>query len=112
VEITTITEARLLPALAGDFNHDLSVGPADFVLWRGSLGQSGIGLAADGNGDGVVDAADYDVWRENFGASLAGGAIGNAVVPEPTSIVLTPLGALAALLGCRHVLGFRPRRRR
>jgi T5SS/PEP-CTERM-associated repeat protein len=76
----------------GDYNHNGFVDAADYVVWRDTLGQMGIGLAADGNHNGSVDAGDYDVWRANFGkpAIGAGAAAGrsSSVVPEPLSIAL------------------------
>jgi hypothetical protein len=76
----------------GDYNQNGFVDAADYVVWRDTLGQMGIGLAADGNADGQIDAGDYDVWRGNFGkpAIGAGAAVGWAsnVVAEPVSITL------------------------
>ncbi len=54
------------PALPGDYNLDHTVNAADYVLWRNSLGQTGLQpySGADGNGDGKITADDYDVWRK------------------------------------------------
>ena len=49
--------------LPGDFNQDGVVDAADYVLWRDTKGQTGLGLPADGNGDQVVDQNDYNLWR-------------------------------------------------
>ncbi len=83
----------------GDYNGDGLVDAADYTVWRDTLGATGVGLAADGDGDGTVNAADYTLWRSNFGnnynaASLGG--VGSGAVPEPTSLALVVLGALAA----------------
>lgn len=75
--------------LAGDYNANGRVDTADFVVWRNTVGATGILLAADGNGDGVVNQADYQLWRENFGITAPGAAGGSiATVPEPATIVL------------------------
>jgi hypothetical protein len=73
----------VVPALAGDYNANGIVDAADYIVWRKTLGQNGIGLAADGSGNAVVDQADYTVWRGNFGAVLGSGAGIGATVPEP-----------------------------
>jgi hypothetical protein len=77
----------VVPALAGDYNANGVVDAADYIVWRKTLGQNGIGLAADGNGDTVVDQADFTVWRSNFGAVLGSGAGVAVNVPEPESLL-------------------------
>jgi hypothetical protein len=77
--------------LAGDYDVDGDVDPADYIRWRATFGNSvGVpGHNADGNGNGVVDAADYVVWRDNLGTSLFTPlGLGGSVVPEPASGVL------------------------
>src|SRR5262245_39090086 len=59
--------------LSGDYNGDQRVDAADYVVWRESVGQSGIGLPADGSGNGTVDDSDFAVWRNNFGAGAGSG---------------------------------------
>lgn len=91
----------LFRALQPDYNGDLVIDAADYVVWRDTLGQAGVGLAADGDGDGQVDQTDYNLLRERFGASaesvsmLLVTADGNEVaVPEPNSLLLVG-GAVA-----------------
>jgi hypothetical protein len=55
---------------AVDFNQDLAVDAADYVLWRKSVGSS-IDLRADANGDGAIDLSDYGLWRANFGIGIS-----------------------------------------
>jgi hypothetical protein len=76
------------PALPGDYNRNNEVDAADFVLWRQTLGQNGVGpfTGADGNGDSVIDQDDYEVWQANFGKSLQQPAIAiaaSAMVDDP-----------------------------
>jgi T5SS/PEP-CTERM-associated repeat protein len=83
----------------GDYNQNGFVDAADYVVWRDTLGQMGMGLAADGNHNGSIDAGDFDVWRGNFGKPAVGsGTAANFppdespgaefAVPEPVSITL------------------------
>jgi hypothetical protein len=79
--------------LVGDYNGDGLVDARDYILWRKSAGQSGVGLAADGNHDGVVDETDYSLWRSHFGdlevagaGFAASGAFKN--IPEPSGSLL------------------------
>jgi hypothetical protein len=62
------------PALPGDYNHNNVVDAADFVLWRKTLGATGVSAfsGADGDGDTTIDQDDYDVWRGHFGQTGAG----------------------------------------
>jgi hypothetical protein len=94
-ELTTITDARLIAALPGDYNQDDTVGAADYVVWRDMLGQMGPGLAADGNGNNQIDSGDYDIWWSHFGqtAGSGSGAFANAAVPEPMTMVLLMFAA-------------------
>jgi len=75
--------------LSGDYNGDGEVDAADYVVWRRTLGQSGISLQADGSGNGSVGPEDYDVWRDDFGISVLPAAATMTVysVPEPTTAV-------------------------
>jgi hypothetical protein len=90
--------------LPGDYNDDHKVDSADYVVWRHSLGLSGIGLPADGSGpagvpDDLVDAFDYAYWRANLGRSSDRGPSGASIasaVPEPTITMLCVVGALSA----------------
>ncbi len=55
----------------GDYNHNNTVDAADYVVWRKTLGQTGVGLPANGDNSGasenIIDQADYIPWRANYG---------------------------------------------
>jgi serralysin len=83
----SLMAARLL--LPGDYNADGNVDSADYVVWRKSLAETGLGLAADVNQDSIVDGADYGAWRRNFGLIAAGG--NSPGVPEPAALQLAAI---------------------
>lgn len=108
------------PALPGDYDGSGVVDMGDYVVWRVSLGTSGVPqyTGADGSGNGAVDAADLAVWRANFGkhapsassASSANSAGENraeaAVSLASVSTALVDRGATA---DSRHDPARRPR---
>ncbi|MCI0332091.1 MAG: dockerin type I repeat-containing protein, partial [Planctomycetes bacterium] len=103
---------------AGDFNHDGVIDAADYVAWRKGLATESTPIpyatwranftqaaaSADFNRDGVIDAADYVMWRKtrqaaatrtdysvwwsHFEFAPGGGAISNAAVPEPSTMLM------------------------
>jgi endoglucanase len=110
VNPTAEQEAAALPYLlpymapefvapAGDFNQDDVVDDRDLILWRMSLGRSGLDLAADGDDDGDVDGNDFLVWQQTLGATTLGPVAPTASVPEPGAVVLA---AMALTLGWRR----------
>lgn len=74
-------------AAVGDYNFDGRIDAADYVIWRATLDQSGLGLAADGNVNDLIDVGDYTIWRSQFGTAATGVAAGSAV-PEPFLLIL------------------------
>jgi hypothetical protein len=87
--------------LTGDFNGDMVVDAADYVVWRDHLGATDESTIS-GNGDGMngVDQADYDLWKANFGTSLpASGRGANVSVPEPAMGFLLSFSAALAFDG-------------
>lgn len=88
--------------LAGDYNGDLVVDSADYIVWRGSLDESVAAFSgADGDGDGLIGPSDYDVWRANFGQSAtgSGAAIAAAAIPEPAFVITSLVGLGVICLG-------------
>jgi hypothetical protein len=79
--------------LAGDYNEDGAVDAADYVVWRKNPDAFG------------GDPAGYNTWRTNFGTTAGGGAgtsTGRSTtVPEPASILLAFMAAIAVTAFCR-----------
>lgn len=94
----------LIPTLSGDYNANGTVDAADYVLYRKTLGQSGIGLSADGNDTNSIEPGDFGVWRSRFGITSAAGSssAASATVPEPASILVFGLMAAAGSLTFRR----------
>ncbi|WP_442481923.1 beta strand repeat-containing protein [Aeoliella sp. SH292] len=79
--------------LNGDFNGDGIVNLADYTVWRDNLGATEDDLLSGNGTGGVIDADDYALWKTNFGATSGAGAlgginVGQATVPEPSSVLL------------------------
>ncbi len=86
-----VFRVRFAPAGNGDFNGDGFVNGADFIVWRKTLGATGLlpYSGADGDGDGSIDQNDYDVWRAHFGEMLSSPSTGSGVsnVTESTALL-------------------------
>jgi hypothetical protein len=74
-------------AVPGDYNRNGAVDAADYVLWR-KFNNTATTLPNDSTPG--TDASDYAVWRAHFGqmAGSGSGAVANATVPEPATVVL------------------------
>jgi hypothetical protein len=81
----------------GDYNANGTVDAADYIVWRKTNGQTGVGLAADGNADNEITSADLAEWKARFGATLAGGFAAGAMVPEPANLVPFVVGAFTMI---------------
>jgi hypothetical protein len=67
--LVTVTSNNEVPvALAGDYNNNGTVGAADYIVWRKSLGSSV--LLPNDTTPGSVTQLDYNVWRANFGRTV------------------------------------------
>jgi endo-1,4-beta-D-glucanase Y len=84
------------PPKPGDFDGDGTVGAADLLKWRQSVG---VNAGADADGDGDSDGADFLAWQRNLGGAAIQPQANPA--PEPCSAAMVLL-AIAA-----HALGFR-----
>ncbi len=86
------------PSVPGDTNSDGDVDLVDLNNVRNNFGATGApGLPGDAIPfDGIVDLADLNAVRNNFGA------VGAQAVPEPSTIVMNALGALAIVAFCRR----------
>ncbi len=83
VDIGAFEVQSLAPELPGDYNLDLLVTAADYVLWRKTMGSNvPIYDGADGNGSGQIDPGDYTVWTENFGEAALSGAAARAFTSD------------------------------
>lgn len=83
-EAWTVDRAnQLAPDFAADFDGDLDVDGADFVIWQRNLGGAGGARHAlgDADRDHATTAADLLAWRSEFGSSLATFAGAGALTP-------------------------------
>ena len=78
------------PVLPGDYNRNGRVDAADYVLWRKTLGVTGLTAysGADGSGNGSVGQEDYGVWRAHFGETLPPPVAGSGVSSATASVAL------------------------
>jgi hypothetical protein len=74
----TYTGGTAAPEVSGDHNEDGFVDAADYVAWR----------KTEGTQDG------YDAFTKQFGETISGSG-GSGGVPEPSSLILCLVGAVA-----------------
>lgn len=81
---------------AADFDEDGDVDNADLAAWRNGYGTNGSAehYHGDADGDSDVDGDDFLVWQKQFGNGVPA-TTAVAAVPEPTTILLATLAALA-----------------
>lgn len=103
----------LAPDFAADFDGDLDVDGADFLVWQQHLGIAADARLSQGDadGDGAVTAADLALWSDQFGLNLqtypgaasaaASGAA--APVPEPSSLALAAIVVTIAATARRRL---------
>ena len=88
-------EVGITAQFPGDANGDGVTDGSDFNVWNENKFQAGTDFStADFNGDGVTDGSDFNIWNEN---KFTDWNNPNAVVPEPSSIVL--LAGVLVVLG-------------
>jgi hypothetical protein len=99
-DISAANGAIAGPGVPGDYNGDLVVGAADYVVWRNSYGGPGSALLnRNPTNSGSVNDNDYTYWRSRFGKTSASSVTTTAMAaPEPTSMILTILPGMAAAL--------------
>jgi predicted outer membrane repeat protein len=94
IDIGAVEMSATGPALLGDYNLNLAVDAADYVLWRKTNGTSVTPAysGADGDGNSVVNSDDYTFWRSHFGntppgaGSAAQGLNGEATGSESAAV--------------------------
>ena len=65
---SNVNLGNLPPTTAGDYNRNLTVDAADFVMWRKTLSLTVVpSTGADGDSNGKIEQPDYGVWRNHFG---------------------------------------------
>jgi len=94
------TDTLAMLTLAGDADLTGSVTLDDYNTWKTFYGSTGATWEMgdfDYSGDVTLD--DYNIWKSYYGQSLPGApALGApSAVPEPTTLVLLGLGAMALL---------------
>jgi hypothetical protein len=103
-------EDALAPSFSADFDGDLDVDGADFLVWQRNLGATNaLQINGDANRDRAIDGADLAVWRDEAGTNLASfpGAQSSAGiaanVPEPGGGVMALLSVIGAIVAARSV---------
>jgi hypothetical protein len=86
--------------LPGDYNRDLRVDAADYIVYRDTLGST-TDLRADGNANQYIDLEDYDAWRANFGKVQSLPPIDDLILAKEAT------AASAVLLENRSTMGDR-----
>jgi len=90
-----------------DFDGDLDVDGADFLIWQKGLGLGGQvdNSNGDADGNGIVEHADLLEWEGQYGIGTLS-ASGNAAsaVPEPLTSSLLALALATTILGSRKRL--------
>jgi hypothetical protein len=98
-----------LASLPWDYNGDGKVSAADYTVWRDTLGST-TDLRADGNNGKLVEEDDYLFWIGRYGLTVGSFGAGSGadfastslVVPEPSSLFFTVVGAMLVCMSRRH----------
>lgn len=84
-----------------DFNNDLVVDGADFLIWQAYCGGAGSPATGDATGDGQVTGADFDQWAAKFGGPPAVAA--SVTAPEPETFIAALMALSAGLARRRRI---------
>jgi hypothetical protein len=89
------THIYMMFGLLGDVNGDFVVDAADYIILKQNFGMTDAGWSdGDFNLNGTVDWDDLQLLMANFGTRSIGGA---PAIPEPATLGLLAIGALAIL---------------
>ena len=88
---------RTLSGMHGNADGDGDVDGMDFLAWQRGYGvpSGGIALAGDLSGQGAADSFDLWLWETPLRATSGLGGLAAGQVPEPASLCLGVLSALA-----------------
>ena len=88
---------QILTPYSADFDGDGDVDGDDFLIWQSAFGSNTDG---DADNDGDTDGDDFLIWQSEFGSGVGS----NAGVPEPASVALLSLLAVACIASRRRLL--------
>jgi hypothetical protein len=83
--------------LLGDYDNDGFVDAGDYVLWR-----KGGQLQNESETIGSNTPEDYTYWRAHFGPAAGSGSSFSSAIPEPSSLLISLVGAVAISAGQRR----------
>jgi len=92
--IATIFNETPVPSTP-DFDSDLDVDGADFLIWQRGFGTGTTFGSGDANGSMTVDGTDLALWQSDYGQPVVSAVAAVQAVPEPTSLGLLLLGVLS-----------------
>ena len=100
-EMAFFLHGGFIATLAGDFDGNGDVDGDDFLAWQTGFGIHAGAQESDGDydNDGDVDGDDFLGWQADFGSDS--GSSSSAVVPEPASMALVLVMAVAGMLAHR-----------
>ena len=98
-----------MDVILGDTDGDYDVDTVDYIVLKTNMGQATGATTADGDfdDDGDVDWADLQILQTHYGETIAA----SGTIPEPATLGLLAIGALAAIRR-RQGFGGQVRRRR